>query len=131
MLTASDTYYVFNHVDITIEYHTSYDTDWGMKAPDAVRLVRAKLEPKSLKNCKADSSDTAPPMGINGGNTQGEVEVPYTYSVIFKQNDAVRWSSRWDYILDSMPHTNIQWFRLATPPVTCRNHPCKNPVCNL
>ena len=24
----------------------------------------------------------------------------------------VRWSSRWDYILESMPHTNIQWFSI-------------------
>lgn len=47
MLTAADTYYVFNHVDIVIEYHTSLNTDWGRKAPDdAVRLVRAKLEPR-------------------------------------------------------------------------------------
>ena len=22
-----------------------------------------------------------------------------------------KWASRWDYILDSMPHTKIQWFR--------------------
>ena len=28
-----------------------------------------------------------------------------------KENDKVRWSSRWDYLLESMPHTNIQWFR--------------------
>ena len=24
----------------------------------------------------------------------------------------VRWASRWDYILNSLPHTNIQWFSL-------------------
>lgn len=24
----------------------------------------------------------------------------------------MKWSSRWDYILDSMPHTNIQWFSI-------------------
>jgi hypothetical protein len=23
-----------------------------------------------------------------------------------------KWSSRWDYILESMPHTNIQWFSI-------------------
>ena len=28
-----------------------------------------------------------------------------------QQNAAIKWSSRWDYILESMPHTNIQWFR--------------------
>merc|ERR1712086_710075 len=24
----------------------------------------------------------------------------------------MKWSSRWDYILESMPHTNIQWFSI-------------------
>jgi transmembrane 9 superfamily protein 2/4 len=24
----------------------------------------------------------------------------------------VKWSTRWDFILDSMPHTNIQWFSI-------------------
>lgn len=39
-------------------------------------------------------------------------EIIYTYSVTFIRNDAVKWSSRWDYILESMPHTNIQWFSI-------------------
>lgn len=30
----------------------------------------------------------------------------------FQENDKVKWSSRWDYILESMPHTNIQWFSI-------------------
>ena len=30
----------------------------------------------------------------------------------FRQDNNVKWSSRWDYILDSMPHTNIQWFSI-------------------
>ncbi|KAH8010081.1 hypothetical protein HPB51_024756 [Rhipicephalus microplus] len=30
-----------------------------------------------------------------------------------QRNDQVRWSSRWDYILESLPQTNIQWFRLT------------------
>ena len=29
-----------------------------------------------------------------------------------KENNEIKWSSRWDYILDSMPHTNIQWFSI-------------------
>ena len=29
-----------------------------------------------------------------------------------QQNQATKWSSRWDYILESMPHTNIQWFSI-------------------
>lgn len=27
-------------------------------------------------------------------------------------NNTIKWSSRWDYILESMPHTNIQWFSI-------------------
>ena len=51
-------------------------------------------------------------MGIEGKNpAKGTLKIPYTYSVQFKVNNEIRWASRWDYILDSMPHTNIQWFR--------------------
>lgn len=39
-------------------------------------------------------------------------EIMYTYSVNFVQNNTIKWSSRWDYILESMPHTNIQWFSI-------------------
>ena len=39
-------------------------------------------------------------------------DITYTYSVKFIMNDNVKWSSRWDYILESMPHTNIQWFSI-------------------
>uniref|UniRef100_A0A8C5A1S8 Transmembrane 9 superfamily member n=1 Tax=Gadus morhua TaxID=8049 RepID=A0A8C5A1S8_GADMO len=30
----------------------------------------------------------------------------------YKENNAIKWASRWDYILVSMPHTNIQWFSI-------------------
>ena len=36
----------------------------------------------------------------------------FSYTVTFKEDNTVKWSSRWDYILDSMPHTNIQWFSI-------------------
>ena len=32
--------------------------------------------------------------------------------VLFQVNNTIKWSSRWDYILESMPHTNIQWFSI-------------------
>lgn len=31
---------------------------------------------------------------------------------MFQANNTIKWSSRWDYILESMPHTNIQWFSI-------------------
>uniref|UniRef100_A0A665WR24 Transmembrane 9 superfamily member n=1 Tax=Echeneis naucrates TaxID=173247 RepID=A0A665WR24_ECHNA len=30
----------------------------------------------------------------------------------YKKNNLIKWASRWDYILVSMPHTNIQWFSI-------------------
>lgn len=39
-------------------------------------------------------------------------EIIYTYSIKFIENNNVKWSSRWDYILESMPHSNIQWFSI-------------------
>uniref|UniRef100_A0A2K5PVZ6 Transmembrane 9 superfamily member n=1 Tax=Cebus imitator TaxID=2715852 RepID=A0A2K5PVZ6_CEBIM len=30
----------------------------------------------------------------------------------YKEDKNIRWASRWDYILESMPHTHIQWFSI-------------------
>ncbi|XP_039073074.1 transmembrane 9 superfamily member 2-like isoform X2 [Hyaena hyaena] len=38
--------------------------------------------------------------------------VTYTYSVRFEENKRIKWPSRWDYILESMPRTYIQWFSI-------------------
>uniref|UniRef100_A0A671N602 Transmembrane 9 superfamily member n=1 Tax=Sinocyclocheilus anshuiensis TaxID=1608454 RepID=A0A671N602_9TELE len=81
-----NTYYIFNHVDITIVYHSGDETN-GMSP----RLVAATLEPRR--------SDFA--------SSQYNEMVGKNY-----QNDDIRWASRWDYILVSMPRTNIQWFSI-------------------
>jgi len=31
---------------------------------------------------------------------------------LLQENNSIKWSSRWDYILESMPHSNIQWFSI-------------------
>uniref|UniRef100_A0A8C0S360 Transmembrane 9 superfamily member n=1 Tax=Canis lupus familiaris TaxID=9615 RepID=A0A8C0S360_CANLF len=54
---------------------------------------------------------SGPPMEISGENTE-KLNITYTYSVRFEENKNIRWASRWDYILESMPHTNIQWFSI-------------------
>ena len=41
-----------------------------------------------------------------------DVEIPFTYSVSFVENNDIRWASRWDYILQSLPETRIQWFSI-------------------
>merc|ERR1719462_79803 len=72
----ADHYYIFNHVDITITYHSGKAEDWG-------------------KYFTAEE--------IGGRIVSGKVAVTYSYTVSFKENNDIRWSSRWDYILDSMP----------------------------
>lgn len=43
----------------------------------------------------------------------GEYVLRGCLCVVFlsQENNSIKWASRWDYILVSMPHTNIQWFR--------------------
>ena len=51
------------------------------------------------------------PLAIPAKNS-GKVSITYSYTVSYKEDNSIRWSSRWDYILESMPHTNIQWFSI-------------------
>ena len=113
----ADHYYVFNHVDIVISYHDGHGEDWGKYlAPteEGGRIVAVKITPRSIAHDKADScnSDTVKaPLAIKGeGNV--DATITYSYTVTFNVQNDVKWSSRWDYILESMPHTNIQWFSI-------------------
>ncbi|XP_024139108.1 transmembrane 9 superfamily member 2 isoform X2 [Oryzias melastigma] len=103
-----NTYYVFNHVDIKITYHNGEKDAWR-----GARLVAATLEPKSIKQTDKDNPncDSTTPMEVPGV-FDSEVSIVYTYSVTFEENTSIKWASRWDYILVSMPHTNIQWFSI-------------------
>ncbi|NXX53456.1 TM9S2 protein, partial [Scopus umbretta] len=104
-----NTFYLFNHVDITIMYHSGKDENW----PGA-RLVMARLRPQSYKHTDENNlSCEGPPMEIPGEFTN-KLNLIYTYSVTFEEKNNIKWASRWDYILESMPHTNIQWFSCWT-----------------
>ncbi|NWX26917.1 TM9S2 protein, partial [Notiomystis cincta] len=109
-----NTFYLFNHVDITIMYHSGKDENW----PGA-RLVMARLRPQSYKHTDENSlSCEGPPMEIPGEFTN-KLTLVYTYSVTFEEKNSIKWASRWDYILESMPHTNIQWFSLLPSNLLC------------
>uniref|UniRef100_A0A8C6KK13 Transmembrane 9 superfamily member n=1 Tax=Nothobranchius furzeri TaxID=105023 RepID=A0A8C6KK13_NOTFU len=103
-----NTFYVFNHVDIKISYHSGESEGWT-----GDRLVAATLEPKSIKHAvdKPPSCDNGSPMEVPV-EFKEDVSITYTYSVTFVENNDIKWASRWDYILVSMPHTNIQWFSI-------------------
>uniref|UniRef100_A0A4D5R996 Transmembrane 9 superfamily member n=2 Tax=Scolopendra TaxID=41364 RepID=A0A4D5R996_SCOVI len=112
------TYYLFNHVDLLITYHSGDQEEWGAGIGDeGGRIIAAKVTPRSIKHilkgpdgCAAD----APPLEIPAEPLKANetLKFNYTYSVTFEKNNQVKWSSRWDHILESMPHTNIQWFSI-------------------
>ncbi|XP_011962639.1 transmembrane 9 superfamily member 2-like isoform X2 [Ovis aries] len=103
----TNTYYIFNHVDITITYHSENEVDWYVS-----KLVSARLEPKSYKHVDENHlTCNGTPMEIPGDYTD-KLNITYTYSVKFEENKQIRWGSRWDYILVSMSHTRIQWFSI-------------------
>ncbi|KXJ23174.1 transmembrane 9 superfamily member 2 [Exaiptasia diaphana] len=102
----ADTHYVFNHVDITITYHNGQGEDWV-----GARLLSAKLIPRSIKHDKPTECNNENVMGIPN-KLSGDLKIHYTYSVKFEENNSLKWASRWDYILQSMPHTKIQWFSI-------------------
>ena len=81
-----NSYYVFNHVDITIHYHEGKDEDWGkyLKNGNGGRIVSVKIQPRSIKHeeGKCNSDVAAGPLSIPGeGNI--DAEISYSYTVTF------------------------------------------------
>ncbi|XP_012262540.1 transmembrane 9 superfamily member 2 isoform X2 [Athalia rosae] len=110
------TYYLFNHVDLTITYHSGVKEEWGSGFKEnGGRIISVKVEPRSINhtmhppNCGSKAPLEIPFDDLPKGKT---LDVIYSYSVTFMENHTIKWSSRWDYILESMPQTNIQWFSI-------------------
>ncbi|ESN98841.1 hypothetical protein HELRODRAFT_186484 [Helobdella robusta] len=110
-----NTYYLFNHVDFTIDYHAK-ENDWGEKLPnEAGRLVKAKVILRSVKHLPGKSGKEAfvdVSMDLPS-NLTANFQIRYSYGVKFVENRQVKWSSRWDYILDSLSDPKIQWFSIV------------------
>ena len=62
----------------------------------------------SLNSDKCDRN--AEPLMFQ--STTKDIEIPFTYTVKYVRNNDIRWASRWDYILKSLPQTRIQWFSI-------------------
>ncbi|XP_033339783.1 transmembrane 9 superfamily protein member 2 [Megalopta genalis] len=110
-----DTYYLFNHVDLVIEYHSGAEEEWGSAFKEnGGRIISVKVIPRSIKHGSTPNCDSKEPLEIPREPLRVDSVLPvtYTYSVTFHPNSSIKWSSRWDYILESMPHTNIQWFSI-------------------
>uniref|UniRef100_A0A6A7FQE1 Transmembrane 9 superfamily member n=1 Tax=Hirondellea gigas TaxID=1518452 RepID=A0A6A7FQE1_9CRUS len=111
-----NTYYLFNHIDLNITFHSGLNEDWGLGiGSQGGRILSIRASPRSIKHSDAEGAarcaTSLSPLSIPAKLT-GKLQVAYTFTVTFTENHSIRWSSRWDYILDSMPHTNIQWFSI-------------------
>ena len=73
------------------------------------RILYARVE---IKSAKSDCNPNTP-MEIPGDiKNLDDLEIPYTFSVKYKQENNVKWASRWDYILNTLPNSKIQWFSI-------------------
>ncbi|KAF7997991.1 hypothetical protein HCN44_009389 [Aphidius gifuensis] len=108
-----NTYYLFNHVDLTITYESGEKKEWGTGCDDNCgRIIAVEAVPRSINHRSPDHPDCsskAPPLEIPADKLKPneKLDITYTYSIYFKKNNTIKWSSRWNYILNSMPHTNI------------------------
>ena len=127
---APDTNYLFNHVDLEITYHSADDqnVEWGKnfektEGQEVGRIVKIKATPMSIDHSALKEGDTDCDTTLKRGWEDPDVKpksliatyvgtIAYSYRVKYVKDDNIKWSSRWDYILDSMPHTNIQWFSI-------------------
>lgn len=109
--------YIFNHIQFLIWYHSGTNNDG--------HIVKASVAVASCDKlpCKPTGSPAKIPK-------KGKFKIDYSYSVVFmvcycfinpfiyclsisiQQNNAIRWASRWDYILDNASQSSVQWFSL-------------------
>jgi len=86
-----DTYYLFNHVDITITYHSGANETWGLEFGErGGRIIAVNISPKSYEHrgkngLDLQCTDTSVPLAIPASlaNQAGdqEVVIPFTYSI--------------------------------------------------
>jgi len=104
----SNELFLNNHIDFVISYHNSDEFEGS-------RIVGIEVTPRSIKHesieamdCKAD----APPQPFHVDSSNPELQVIYSYSVVFKASD-IKWASRWDTYLQSAEGTSIHWFSIV------------------
>ncbi|KAH8010079.1 hypothetical protein HPB51_024754 [Rhipicephalus microplus] len=80
-----ETFYLFNHVDLTISYHKSEKESWGSSfIEEGGRIISVKVQPRSInhKNHERPTCDTGEHLTL-GLKDDGPLTITYTYSVTF------------------------------------------------
>jgi len=105
-------YYLYNHINILIDYHQDYETK-------TIRIVGFEVEPRSIRHDHFEPKDinSFPKSCISTDQSpllisrkDKSVEVTYTYSVTWRRSE-VEWASRWDVYLQ-MTDDQIHWFSI-------------------
>ena len=110
-----------NHLRLRIRYHEEPEVYEG------ARIVGFDFEPFSVKhsykawkgdktyltscNFKQIVGDDSPPQIIAAGSS--DVEVVYSYDVLWVEDRVTKWSQRWDiYFIDASIDEDIHWFSI-------------------
>eukprot|EP01095_Lingulamoeba_sp_RSL-Kostka_P006661 TRINITY_DN20_c1_g1_i1.p1 TRINITY_DN20_c1_g1~~TRINITY_DN20_c1_g1_i1.p1 ORF type:complete len:632 (+),score=174.44 TRINITY_DN20_c1_g1_i1:96-1991(+) len=108
--------YLNNHVSMKIIYHMSEDQDYS-----GLRIVGFEVEPQSIEHEAFDSKNPTAypktclqPRGgqVIDGSIDHNLNITYTYGVVWEYNADIKWSSRWD-IYFTMTDTQIHWFAIV------------------
>ncbi len=105
--------------------HVSLVFRWRRLEADSDRKVIVAFEvyPKSIKTkagaCPT-SLDNQPPLELPETSTVGVdgFTIPYTYSIFWKEDDTIEWSSRWDlYFVNNEDAHQIHWLAIVNSTV--------------
>lgn len=101
----ADVYALFNHHDITVEYHTTSDGKY--------RIVGAAVIPRSRKNIPSQDfkcDQTNEPVAMRPDDLN-EIKVSYSYSIKWVPS-STPWATRWDRYLKTS-ESRVSWFGLT------------------
>uniref|UniRef100_A0AC35UBU4 Transmembrane 9 superfamily member n=1 Tax=Rhabditophanes sp. KR3021 TaxID=114890 RepID=A0AC35UBU4_9BILA len=108
-----DSHYIFNHVDIEVEYRDMTHDPNFLEDKIGGRIIHIKIFPRSIKHNsekELNCGPNAPPLALKNG--PGDSEIVYTYSVKWSLTN-VKWNSRWDSLLNSSARNlNVQWISI-------------------
>ncbi|CAH8432679.1 unnamed protein product [Heterobilharzia americana] len=108
---------LLNHIDLHVVYHPVKDSWSSAGNIKAGRILSVIASPRSIAHSDKEVDCTSRRPLILPTNFNNDFKITYTYSVTFEEDLTRKWSSRWDYILDTMPQSNIQWLSILNSSV--------------
>lgn len=107
-IDADDKPFINNHVIILIRYRKA------PRHPERNVIVAFEVYPKSVSSNSVKcpgTSDSFEPFYID--STKESDEIPFTYSVYWKEDSTISWESRWNmYLSNSDDSAKVHWFAL-------------------